>query len=86
MIDVCNDAKITKMFHQVRIKSAVAQTALSIQSHKRQRVKSGTQDEEPLFTPLTDKKIAEFAQKSKVREKSLVVESGVDERRIAQFA
>jgi hypothetical protein len=33
-----------------------------------------------------DKKIAEFAQKSKVREKSLVVESGVDERRIAQFA
>ena len=53
------------MFHQVRIKSAVAQTALRMQSHKRQRVKSGTRDEEPLFTPVTNKKIAEFAQKSK---------------------
>jgi len=65
---VRNNAKITKMFHQVRIKSAVTLTALSMQSHKRQRVKSGTHDEEPLFTPLTNKKIAEIAQKSKVGE------------------
>ena len=70
MIDVRNNAKITKIFHQVRIKSAVAQTALSKQTHKRQRVKSGMHDEEPLFTPLTNKKIAEIAQKSKMREKS----------------
>jgi hypothetical protein len=33
-------------------------------------------DEEPLFTPLTIKKIAENAQKSKAKEKLEVIELG----------